>query len=295
MAPRIVLSGLLGACLAVVTATGHAQVELRSFDFAYSVDSGTDALNRINLHTGEVRVIGALHPDPGRYTTPIRLARRRSDGALFAVNNSPLSDRGISRVDPSTGRATLVVPSPHIFQAIAFDGQDRLLGQYQHSARLVYVDLETGEVSEQFGSLPLLNGLAWNPIDGELYAPSAGGTSELYRIGAEGAIVERVNVAPTLPNSHFRLAISDAGVFWAVDQQLFQLDPATGRRVTDPVTLTFPYIPQGMVIVTVTQRSIPALSTWSGALGILAFCLAVLITRRSAQVRSNASSSRFHC
>ena len=135
----------------------------------------------INLDTGDTNFIGSLHLDPGRYTTPVSMAVRPSDGVIFVVNNSPAPpDSGISTVDPVSGLATLVAGSN--YNTLAFDSSDVLYTQ-NSSNRFGTVNLGTGVITSLGGpDLGIaLSALDFNAADGFLYGMNIGGTN-LYRI-----------------------------------------------------------------------------------------------------------------
>ncbi|MGH2499786.1 MAG: SBBP repeat-containing protein [Candidatus Limnocylindria bacterium] len=83
----------------------------------YGVESGTDGLSRIDPVTGEATFIGRLDPDETKFTTPIAMAVRPSDRAIFVWNNSDgnsnetlVSTGVLLTVDSCTGRGTPVNP-----------------------------------------------------------------------------------------------------------------------------------------------------------------------------------------
>jgi len=243
----------------VASAAGHAR-------YGYGVDSNVDALYRLNLDSGEISIIGTLGSEPGRYSTPIALAIRGNDGAIFAGNNSPEVDRGISRVDPSTGKATLVVPFDDLIYSMTFDARDRLIVQFQ-SGRLGVVDLVTHEVRLFGGDLPILNALAVNPVDGEFYGLSlATFTLEhLHHISEAGTIVATADIPFSPPNGSGTMAFDPAGnLYVVVSGGLFTVDPTTGQRLSDRIPITFPYLPQGFAIGGMNPRAVPTLSAHGG-------------------------------
>ena len=80
---------------------------------AYAVDSSVDALYTVDTDTGATTIIGDLHPDGDRYTTPTSMAVNPLDGTIYILNGSPQSDAGLSTVDPLSGTATLIAPGAH--------------------------------------------------------------------------------------------------------------------------------------------------------------------------------------
>lgn len=115
----------------------------------YGVNSADDGLSRIDPATGAVTFIGALDPDPNRFTTPVAMAVRTSDGKIFVWNNSEgASATGVLlTVDPATGRATPVSPNTPPqgqLSAIAFAPDGRLFGV---DYALYQIDPATGQKS----------------------------------------------------------------------------------------------------------------------------------------------------
>lgn len=159
----------LGTGILLVSAEEAAAVML------WATGSNTDGLSMINSDTGEHRFLGRFDPDPSRFTVPIELSTRPSDGAIFIVNNSfdTRPDQGLAIVDPVTALATHLFRGP--FGVIAFDTNDVL---YTHmigsrttdTGPIATVNLETGTITSLGGpSLPRLTGLAFNPVDNLLY------------------------------------------------------------------------------------------------------------------------------
>lgn len=252
---------------------------------AYGVDSNVDSLYTIDLNTGVITIIGPLGPSPTRYTTPISLAIRRSDGAMFAANNSPDMDRGISRLDPATGRATMAVPYNGVIQSIAFDARGRLIAQLQTTGRLVVVDLDTKQM-QPYGSLDLyiLGSLATDPTDGQLYAisPFSSSVDRLFRISADGFQTSTVNVSFSPPHGGGPIAFDASGaLFHIASGGLTRIDPATGLPLTQPIAITFPFLPQGFAIWEPTVSVVPTLSTIGLVALVMALFGAASLSRRS--------------
>ena len=133
----------------------------------YGVDSFTDSLWEIDLVTGGSTLVGRLDPlgdpdpniQPNRFATPVAMTVRQSDGTIFVWNNSAcLRNPGahcrfdlsikseLITVNPSTGEATAVSPSPQVgFQAIAYDPLSATL--YGLGGSLFTIDQTTGIVS----------------------------------------------------------------------------------------------------------------------------------------------------
>ena len=93
----------------------------------YGVNSSTDGLSIYDLRTGAGRLVGPLDPNGARFTTPIAMALRPTDLALFVWNNSPTG--GLVTVDPVTGLGTAVSSSDQgTLGAIAFSPGGALYG-----------------------------------------------------------------------------------------------------------------------------------------------------------------------
>ena len=138
----------------------------------YGVNSQEDSLIILNTETGAVTNLGPIHPDANRYTTPVRMAIRPGNGSIFIVNNSPDSDQGISRVDPSGG-VTMIAPyTDDISQidSIVFTSRGKLIAQYRNG-EIAHVNINTGEYNKidgvQFDAL--FTSWVVNPQDGLMY------------------------------------------------------------------------------------------------------------------------------
>ncbi len=240
---------------------------------AYGVDSNVDSLYTIDVDSGAITIVGSLGSRPDDYTTPIALAVRRSDGAMFVANNSPDVDRGISRIDPKTGRATLVAPYGSPFFGMTFGAQDQLIVQLQSSDRLAVVDLDTGDV-QTFGSLelPIMYSLATNPIDGEMYglsqffSPGELPVEQLHHISASGNLTSTISLS-TGPGQSATLAFDSSGALYVIASGglppggfLYQVDPATGARLSPRIEITFPYVPQGFAFAAPVRKAVPVFS-----------------------------------
>ena len=254
---------------------------------AYGVDSNVDSLYTIDVRTGVITIVGPLGSGPERYTTPTSLAIRPSDGAMFASNNSPDMDRGISRLDPATGKATIVVPYDGAIQSIAFDARGQIIAQLQITGRLAVIDLETATV-QQFGSydLPILDSLATNPTNGQLYGLSSVTSSveHLVQISSTGEITSTVDVMYSPPNGGGPIAFDSSGILhYIVSGGLFQLDPATGKYISERIPITFPYLPQGFAFSVSAQKSVPTLSNAGVLVLLLLLCATAFLSRQAAR------------
>lgn len=226
----------------------------------WAVDSSQDALYTVNLATGATTVIGPLHPDSGRFMTPVSMAVRPVDGVIFVNNNSPASDDGLAIVDPATGLATLVNPTggpggDYIGGAMAFDDLGNLYAADSTGA-LAIVDQSTGAATPLGGlPLPTLFGLDFNPADNMLYgitgSPSA---LDLLKIDpVTGALLSTTPLTTALGGSAAGTLLFDSagtlhGTTNAATLNLFEIDPSNGN-VSNIRTVTAGFSPQGMGLV----------------------------------------------
>ncbi|MEQ8318215.1 MAG: GC-type dockerin domain-anchored protein [Phycisphaerales bacterium] len=217
-------------------------------DDMYAVDSSSDSLYIFDSDTGAtVRMIGPLHPDPTRYTTPISMAVTRSF-SIFVINNTPAGDNGLSRVDRLTGLATHI--GGNVRGSIAI-GPGGVLYGTDASGRLGTVSSSTGTVSLLGGSvLPRLFGLDYNTRDGFFYgitSASPGSVPELLRINpSTGAVVATIPLSTTIAGSApGSIAFQRDGDLVMTDngRQLYEINIVTGfTRVVASTT----NIPQGL-------------------------------------------------
>src|SRR5690606_3433211 len=200
----------------------------------WAVDSTSDSLYVFDTDTGEVvRTVGRLHPDPARYQTPVGMAVRPSDGAIFVKNNTPSIDDGLVRVDPATGEATFI-GGPELDGSLAFDDED-VLDASVLSQGIVTVDPATGEQTPlAVVPMPRLYGMDYRSADDRLYgiAWSFGDEPQLYRIDPDSGNVEEIitltgGVTDAAPGS---LVFESDGTLKATsfDGRLFTIDPETG-------------------------------------------------------------------
>ena len=113
----------------------------------YGVNSSTDALSIYDSRTGAGRIVGPLDPNGDSFDTPVAMAIRQNDFALFVWNNS-LSG-SLLTVDPATGQATALSTAQGTLLSIAFDATGALYGV---SSVLYSIDPSTG-VRTVIGSL----------------------------------------------------------------------------------------------------------------------------------------------
>src|SRR6266550_2206235 len=113
-------SSFTGDSLIQIPATSEAFNVARSA-VLYGVNSADDGLSRYDVATGAATFIGRLHASPDSFTTPVAMAVRPSDGAVFVWNNSPQAT--LLTVNVCTGVASHVsatVPNSGVFGALAF-------------------------------------------------------------------------------------------------------------------------------------------------------------------------------
>ena len=113
----------------------------------YGVNSSTDALSIYDSRTGAGRVVGPLDPNGDSFDTPVAMAIRQNDFALFVWNNSLTGS--LLTVDPATGHATAISTAQGTLLSIAFDATGALYGV---SSALYSIDPSTG-VRTLIGSL----------------------------------------------------------------------------------------------------------------------------------------------
>lgn len=246
---------------------------------AFAVSSQVDSLFVLDLDTGEVTNIGALGENPDRYTTPTALAIRPGDGEMFASNNSPDQDRGISRIDRETGRATLVVPWSSTIHALTFDSSNQLIAQL-NTGYLAVVDISAGTITSIGDGAPGLVSLATNPANGFMYGLSLSlypPSMVLLKLGATGAILDEVPIELPgkleLGSAH---AFTPDGTLWVTTGRLLlELDPSTGEPISNPIEISPGFFPQGLDVdrPAAAMVVIPALS----ARGIVIFAISVAI------------------
>ncbi|MHC4579744.1 MAG: NHL repeat-containing protein, partial [Planctomycetota bacterium] len=233
----------------------------------YGVDSNSDALYTLDLETGDQTIIGRLGgADLTRFTTPVALAVRPSDGTIFVNNNSPAQDDGLCTVDPDTGLATLI-GGAFIDGALAFDSSDNLYAADDAGA-LALIDQTTGDPTPIGGDpLPRLFGLDYNPADGLLYGiTTILGTTTLLKIDpstgnlVEGGSLPLIQPEPPLASDVPGTVLFDANgtLHGTVFDQLFEIDPDTAAvsNVRDIDTT-----PQGLGLGTGVASLPPSLPT----------------------------------
>ena len=197
---------------------------------AMGVDASFDGLYEIDMDTGDVSEIGKLHPNPGRYTTPVSMAIRPTDNRIFVINNSPAQDEGLSVVNRSTGRATHIGDTPA--SSITFDDAGRLYGIA--GGQLVRVNPNNGATSTIAGAdnLPRMYGLDFNSMDGNFYGVHGDihGNAWVIKISPSGQAISRVKVNTDLGSVPGGIAIDHGvGVVSNIQRTLFKVDLNNGQ------------------------------------------------------------------
>jgi hypothetical protein len=167
---------LVGICqpllILSVLALQLVAIEARAGEKMYGVESGSDALWIVDVDTGHRTLVGPLDPDPARFTTPVSMATRPSDGEIFVINNT-YPDEGLATVDWATGLATRIGGDP--MNGLAFDAAGTLYSQVAlsfgsiHRGPIGTVDPATGSITSLGGpDLRRLFGLAFDDVEGNL-------------------------------------------------------------------------------------------------------------------------------
>jgi len=241
----------------------------------YAVDSSQDALYTIDLTTGNTSLIGDLHPDATRYTTPVSMAIRPNDGTIYVNNNSPVSDNVLATVDANTGLASSLGGGGYIDGALAFD-DNSILYAADSTGALAIID-QTDGTSTGLGGfrLPRLFGLDYNSADGFLYGITGSASAlDLLKINpTHGSLVSTLALTQSLNGSAAGTLMFDwNGNLWGTTNgstnNLFQIDTATGN-VSNFLSVTTGFVPQGMGYVSAIP--VPA-AVWlfgSGLIGLI--------------------------
>ncbi len=227
------------AALVIALAVGAAPGTALA-DEMWGVDSSGDGLYLWDSDTARVKyVIGPLHPDPSRFTTPVSIAvsDRR---VIYVQNNSPPSDAGLSTIDPLTGRATYIGPGLGVEGAISFGPGGRLYG-FDPLKRLCTVNLSTGAITRVPGAprLPIVYGMDYDPGTNRFFAitsPAMGATPDLLQIDpATGIIVSIRDTAVPIIGVPKGLSFNVDGnlIMTSSVAVAYVLDPATGRLLEE--------------------------------------------------------------
>ncbi len=159
-----------------------------------------------------------------------------------------VSGSHVLAVGAADGAATLIGSTEELRDvgALTYDrASGTLYGVNDHTRlpTLITIDLATGEatvigpIAPPRSKLTRVEGLAFNPVDGTLYAAggkSAFASNRLLRVDpATGAAHELARVSGTLQNEIDAMAFAD-GVLYATDgvagsTVLYRIDPATGE------------------------------------------------------------------
>jgi len=225
------VAGMCSAAIVGLVRFAHA-------DEMWAVNSSSDSLSLWDSDTGTYKYrIGPLNPSGSRYTTPVSMAV--SDrGVIYVQNNSPVSDAGLSRVDPRTGRATYIGPGLGVDGSISFGPGGRLYG-FDALNRLSTVSLTTGAVTRVSGAprLPDIYGMDYSPDEGRFLAITSAGpgvTPDLMRIDpATGFIVGILDTGIPMDNVPRGLAFDIDGnlVLTEGPRRVHILNPATARPI----------------------------------------------------------------
>ena len=161
-------------------------------DVLYIISSRGDDLKFLDPETGDITVVGRLHPDTSIFVTPVAMAIRPCDGSIYVWNNSNEGDEpntsvshgSLLKVDACTGLGTEVDPALGAqgqMGALAFHPDGRLFGM----DRMLYeIDPDSG-VATVIGSPGMrIAGADFDPLTGILYgvellAPYRFGTIDL--------------------------------------------------------------------------------------------------------------------
>ena len=257
----------------------------------YGVDSASDSLVQIDPLTGNTVVVGQLDPaqtaSDNRYATPISLAVRPSDQALFAFNNSQIiggvgtSTGDLVTINPTTGAATGVGPSLGFdLAALAFSPSGQLYGlrgqlftidDLTGTATLVNTIMDNQTVLEVFG--------ADFDLSGTLYAVALDGNTglnpSLYTIDPATGVASLIGplAFPAVPGS---IVFSPGGQLMGadIDGNLYDIDKLTAA-LSNPRTLPLSNGSQGLGFV----NPVPEPSTF-GLAGAALALVGLYRTRR---------------
>ncbi len=228
----------------------------------WAVDSSRDGLFRFDASTGEeLESVGALDPDPAKYTTPVALTTVPGTGEILVWNNSD-PDGVLLSVDPDTGLATPVEASTPVqnisMSAIAFGPDEKLYGTGYDGINYPFYQLNpsTGSANEM-AHLPLrIGGLAFNS-QGNLYGVELStGSERLVTIDPATAAVTEIGILTedigiigdivfTADGRLIGTAFSSS--LPAGPYIFFDINPATAEVTDVRPSSTFP--PQGMGLV----------------------------------------------
>ncbi len=252
--PYLIINGL-GVLSHEVSDPAYADwVSLSAGDFhwqnaLYGVDSSEDSLYVLDRLSGDATLIGKLGGE-GEFTTPVAMAIHPTDGTIYVWNNSD-PDGVLLTIDPWTGQATVVGPSPASgvnIGALAFTPDGTLYGV---DSDLWQINTSTGQpvLVEDLGSDITVSAAAcdgWTLYGVELAASgaerlvtinrSSGLASVVGELSQDIGTIGSIAFAPNgdLIGSAFGGPLGDI---------TFKIDPANGA-VTDIRPAT--WSPQGM-------------------------------------------------
>lgn len=223
----------------------------------YGVSSLGDALSILDPQTGETALIGPLDPDPKIFVTPVAMAVRSCDGAIFVWNNSnegeepnsAVPDGRLLTVDPCTGLGTPVnagLEPQGQLAALACHPDGRIFGM---GSSLSEIDPISGEVTPIGAIGIMIAGADFHPVTGVLYGAELSGSKRFGTINIETGEFTEIGTLDGTLNVIGSLAFDPSGdklygtAFYDTGE-LFEIDPATAA-VSNIVPITGD-VPQGM-------------------------------------------------
>jgi hypothetical protein len=248
--------------LSMVVAASAALVGTQSFTI-FGVDAMNAGLNRIDFSSGDSTLIGPLDPKRvaknrgNRVTTPIAMAIRPSDGAIFVWNNIGTTQEG--RPDPSSGGLYLVDPATGEGRRVGGQGQTGALSfgpdgtLYKVGDLLSRLDVTTGNETpigptmDEQGRMVRVHGADMDPLSGVVYAtglyppvpwtPEAHARAEffLFKVDLSSGRLTTIGSHQLTPGSivgtlFFTPDGSAHGTSFSTKQaQIFRIDTSTGR------------------------------------------------------------------
>lgn len=199
--PRIVLPLLLWAAVAPVQAAM----------FGYAINAS--GIYRVNTQTGAATVIYSGAPFNGS-TTVAALAQRPSDGVLFFAYSSN-GNQPVYRYDPATPATAPVLlgntgsGTPYILRFAFHPTSGVLYGNDVNGSTLWSINPNTGAASSvaSITGLPSNSSgdMAFNPVDGQLYAPiqlNNSTTATIFRIPLAGGAAVNVGTITGLSSAN---------------------------------------------------------------------------------------------
>jgi hypothetical protein len=132
-----------------------------------------------------------------------------SSGDIYAASGFSMSGIGLNRIDAVTGGALFVGNTGQVFMdAIAFDGNDVLygLGGNPPIATLFIIDITTGAAMPIGSTGYYLRGMAFDPLDGTLWASEGATRDKIVTIDVTtgaATVVGSVGLGGSIPDIHF--------------------------------------------------------------------------------------------